>query len=107
MEMLMKESMMYHNEKVFTFKQMAEFFGNSHINLQTNFANHANMFVEDEHYYVIPKKERKALNLPKEMSGYGDLKVFTVKGFLLHAKPLRTEAAWNLYHQMINELLRA
>lgn len=96
----------FNNQRVLTFKQIAELFETDVNTLSSNFKRHKDQYVEGKHYYRI---EGKDLQQFKDGSTSGalvgsnasSLLLWTERGVLYHAKLLGSQRAWEVYEELV------
>lgn len=91
----------YHGQLVLTTAQLAEFYGTSINNLQANFRNNAERFIEGKHYFKIEGDDLNILRLknfqlqipPQTRTLY----LWTKRGCARHCKSVGTDKAWEVF----------
>lgn len=98
------EKVEYQNERVLLTSQLAEGYDCSVINIQQNFNNHKDNFIEGKHYYKLEGAELKAFKNQLdniESVGIGlrtsSILLWTKRGAARHAKILNTVKAWEVF----------
>lgn len=93
-------AIMWQNQPVITTELLAEIYGTAVKNIQMNFTNNANRFIEGVHYFVLKGADLKEFKL--QPNGIGSqisnmvrkLYLWTERGTVRHAKILDTDNAW-------------
>lgn len=91
----------YNDEIVITTKMLAEVYECEEKQIQQNFNNNPNRFIEGKHYYKLQGEELKSLRLenielqisPKTRTLY----LWTKRGASRHCKMLGTDKAWDMF----------
>ena len=91
----------YHGEPVLTTAQLAEFYDTNINNLQVNFRNNSDRFIEGKHYFKVEGAELDILRLknfqlqisPKTRVFY----LWTKRGAARHCKSVGTDRAWDVF----------
>jgi hypothetical protein len=96
------EQITYKQQAVVTFQQIADVHGISAKNVHESFRRNRERFTEDKHYFRLDFIEASQLPSSVGASPNG-LTLFTEKGYLLLAKPLRDDKAWEVQERMIDE----
>lgn len=92
----------YRGQLVLTTEQLADFYGTKVVNIQKNFQNNADRFVEGDHYF---KLEGEALNIfksiaknfPQPLKFTSRLYLWTKRGAARHCKSIGTDRAWDVF----------
>lgn len=97
--------MAYKGLRVLTTERMANVFGTAEINIAKNFANNAERFEENKHFFKVDGEELRALkNRPDFIQSVGrnakSLLLWTDRGAARHAKILDTDMAWDVYGEL-------
>lgn len=91
----------YHGQLVLTTAQLAEFYETTVNNLQVNFRNNAERFVEGKHYFKLEGEELDILRLKNfQMQISPKTRVFylwTKRGAARHCKSIGTDKAWDVF----------
>ena len=94
----------YHGQPVLTTAQLAEFYETTVNNLQVNFRNNAERFVEGKHYFKLEGEELDILRLKNfQMQISPKTRVFylwTKKGCARHCKSVGTDKAWEVFETL-------
>ena len=104
--------MEWNNQRIMTTKTLAECYGTDIKNIQMNFKNNENRFIEGKHYFLLKGEElREFKNLPNVI-GLVDkripsLMLWTERGVLRHAKILDTDEAWEVYEELEETYFKA
>lgn len=94
------------NQRIITTKVLAEEFGATEKNIQDNFANNKDRFIEGKHFHKLEGQELKEFknSLPDYIGSplkfASSLMLWTEKGAARHAKILDTDEAWEVYEQL-------
>lgn len=98
--------------RVLTTHQIAEAYEVKEIQINQNFKNNRNRFVDGKHYISLSGDELKAfknqfekIEVVKNRTSH--LYLWTEKGALLHAKSLNTDKAWEVYDYLVDYYFRA
>lgn len=93
----------FNNEVVMTTKTLAECYKTTEKNIQMNFANNKDRFIEGKHFYRLSGVELKEFisSLPKNIGQplkfAPELILWTKKGASRHCKMLGTDIAWEVF----------
>ncbi|MGH4121382.1 MAG: ORF6N domain-containing protein [Clostridium sp.] len=93
------------NQRVLTTEQLALGYGASERNINDNFNNHKDRFIEGKHYFLLQgDKLRCFKNYTDNIGVVGkrapSLYLWTERGALRHAKILDTDKAWEVYEML-------
>jgi hypothetical protein len=99
-------------QRVLTTEQLALGYGASERNINDNFNNHKDRFIEGKHYFLLQGDElRWFKNYTDNIGVVGKrapaLYLWTEKGALRHAKILDTDKAWEVYERLEETYYRA
>lgn len=91
----------YNGQLVLTTEQLADFYGTKINNIQVNFKNNADRFIEGKHYFKLEGNELEVLRLknfqlqisPKSRVLY----LWTKRGCARHCKSVGTDRAWEVF----------
>ena len=92
----------WNGERVITTAQMAEVYGTDVNNVQNNFANNKERFMEETHYYLLTGEELKKFknlvnNIDLVAKKTSQLYLWTRRGASRHCKILDTDKAWQQF----------
>lgn len=95
----------YNNVRVILTEQLADFYGAQQKNINDNFSNHSERFVEGKHFFKLEGSELKDFKNITDHIGYvpkhaARLMLWTEKGAARHAKILDTDQSWNVFEQL-------
>ena len=98
--------------RVLTSKQLAECYETKTDIIKMNFSRNRNRYVDGKHYISLTGDELKEFKKQVTKSHLVDgrashLYLWTEKGALLHAKPLNTDKAWEVYDYLVDYYFRA
>lgn len=94
------------NQRLLTTDQLAEFYGVKSVQIQQNFGNNKEKFVEGKHYIRLQGDEltqfkRYLENFEVPINKYArQLILYTKQGASRHSKMLGTDEAWDMYDQL-------
>ena len=96
------------NQRILTTQQLAEVYGASEQQVQQNFNNHKDNFVEGKHYYFLQGEELKAfkshfdnIEVAIGVSKFASsLYLWTERGANRHCKILDTDKAWEQFENL-------
>lgn len=97
----------YRGHLTLTTEQLAEFYGTKVKNIQTNFQNNAERFIEGDHYFKLEGEELQLLkNYSNEIGSVFKhsriLYLWTKRGAARHAKMISTDKAWEVFELLEN-----
>lgn len=97
----------YRDQKVITTESLAVGYGADARNIQDNFSNNKDRFVEGKHYFKLEGAELHAFkNCPDNFGSVNkharNLILWTERGASRHAKMLETDQAWD-YFELLEE----
>lgn len=97
----------YRDQKVITTESLAVGYGADAKNIQDNFSNNKDRFVEGKHYFKLEGAELHAFkNCPDNFGSVNkharNLILWTERGASRHAKMLETDQAWD-YFELLEE----
>ncbi|EPQ2756329.1 ORF6N domain-containing protein [Klebsiella variicola] len=95
----------YRGQRVVTTEQMAVGYGASVKNIQDNFLNNRQRFVEGKHFFRVEGDELRELKNRPEIIGLvgknaRSLTLWTERGAANHAKMLETDQSWDYYNDL-------
>ncbi len=95
----------FNGVRVLTTERLAKVFGTAEINIAKNFANNAERFEENKHFFKVEGEELRSLkNRPDFIQSVGKnakaLLLWTDRGASRHAKILDTDMAWDVYGEL-------
>ena len=95
----------YQNLPVVTTALLADFYGTQAKNLQDNFLNNSDRFIEGKHFYKLQGAELKVFkNRPEIIGSVGknarEVTLWTERGAARHAKMLNTDQAWEVFEKL-------
>jgi hypothetical protein len=95
----------YRGQRVVTTEQMAAGYGASVKNIQDNFQNNRQRFVEGKHFFTVEGSELRGLkNRPEVIGLVGknarSLLLWTERGAANHSKMLVTDQAWDYFNDL-------
>ncbi|HBC2028635.1 TPA: ORF6N domain-containing protein [Clostridium perfringens] len=96
----------FKNQRIITTKVLAEEFGATEKNINDNFSNNKERFIEGKHYYKLEGQALKEFksSLPdiigEPFKFAPKLILWTEKGAARHAKILDTDEAWDVYEEL-------
>ena len=96
----------FKNQRIITTKVIAEQFGSVEKNIQDNFANNKERFIEGKHYFKLEGQALKDFknslpdNIGEPLKFAPSLILWTDRGAARHAKILDTDEAWEVYEQL-------
>lgn len=95
-----------YNQRLLTTEQLADFYETSPKNIQDNFHNNKDKFIEGKHYYHLEGEELKEFKSYTENIGLPinkfsrQLILWTKQGASRHSKMLGTDRAWDMYDEL-------
>ena len=96
----------YNNKRILTTKQLAEVYETKENNIQNNFNNNKDRFIEGEHYYILTGEELQQfksqvndIDLPINKFT-SQLYIWTERGASRHCKILDTDKAWEQFDSL-------
>lgn len=97
--------MAYKGLRVLTTERMANVFGASERQISDNFANNADRFEENKHFFKVDGEELRGLKNRHDFIGSvgknaKSLLLWTDRGASRHAKILDTDMAWDVYSEL-------
>ena len=102
----------YNNKRILITKQLAEVYETEENNINANFSNNKDRFIEGEHYYKLTGEELKQfknqvndINLVDKRAS--SLILWTEKGASRHCKILDTDKAWEQFDNLEETYFRA
>lgn len=95
----------WNNQRIMTTKLVAECYETKEHNINKNFNEHKDRFIEGKHYFKLEGKELKdfknfVTNSDLVSSKTPVLYLWTDKGLLRHAKILDNDKAWEVYEML-------
>lgn len=97
----------WQNTPVITTELLASVYDSDIKNIQMNFKNNADKFIEGVHYFKLTgsklkefKSQPKDIGLVEVAKNTAHLMLWTERGTVRHAKMLGTEKAWNVQDQL-------
>ncbi|AKN32420.1 hypothetical protein Ccar_16770 [Clostridium carboxidivorans P7] len=96
----------FKKQRIMTTKVLAEEYGATEKNIQDNFSNNKNRFVEGKHYFKLEGQQLKQFknslpdNIREPLKFAPQLILWTEKGAARHAKILDTDEAWEVYEAL-------
>ncbi len=98
----------HNGQRILTTQQLAEIYETDINNIQNNFANHKENFVEGKHFYLLKGEELKEfkrylndIDLPIEINKFASsLYLWTERGANRHCKILDTDKAWEQFDNL-------
>ncbi|EMD3278977.1 ORF6N domain-containing protein, partial [Salmonella enterica] len=95
----------YRGHRVVTTEQLAAGYGASVKNIQDNFLNNRQRFIEGKHFFRVEGDELRELKNRPEIIGLvgknaRSLTLWTERGAANHAKMLETDQAWNYFNDL-------
>ena len=95
-------------QRVLTTAQLAESYGVDQIQIQQNFNNNKNRFIECKHYYLLQGEELREFkhyleNFEVVAERAPRLYLWTEKGAWMVAKSLNTDQAWGAYEMLVDD----
>lgn len=95
----------YNNQRVFTTAQLATAYEVSEKRIMQSFNTKRTRFIEGKHYYFLEGPALAAFknhieNFDVVRKQVKKLYLWTEEGALLHAKPLNTDRAWEVFDHM-------
>jgi ORF6N domain-containing protein len=98
----------YKEMPVVTFEQIAAVHGVSVKTVESSFARNKARFREDKHFYRLDAAEANQLLFREGVRASANgITLFTEAGYLLLAKPMRDDTAWEVQEKMIEAYFRA
>lgn len=96
----------YRGQRVVTTEQLAAGYGASVKNIQDNFLNNRQRFIEGKHFFRVEGDELRELKNRPEIIGLvgknaRSLTLWTERGAANHAKMLETDQAWNYHEDLV------
>lgn len=94
------------NQRVLTTQQLAEVYEATSKNIQDNFSNHKDHFIEGKHYYILQGEELKAFkkslpdNIGEALKFAPTLYLWTERGANRHCKILDTDKVWEQFDNL-------
>lgn len=94
------------NQRLLTTEQLAAFYETTPKNIQDNFQNNREKFIESKHYYRIEGQELKDFKSHTENIGLpinkfaSQLILYTKQGASRHSKMLGTDRAWDMFDEL-------
>ena len=102
-------AIMWQNQPVITTELLAQIYGTAVNNIQMNFTNNANRFIEGVHYFLLKGADLKAFKAnPISLGQFAinkftrSLYLWTERGTVRHAKILDTDNAWAVQERLEN-----
>lgn len=94
-----------YKQRLLTTGQLADFYSVREKQIQDNFLNNKDKFVEGKHYYRLEGEKLKEFKNCSENIGLVDkrtpqLILYTKQGASRHSKMLGTEKAWDMYDEL-------
>ena len=103
----MSDIIEYNGQRVLLTFQLAESYGTDVKNINDNFQNNRERYIEEKHFFELKGEELKEFKATTEISGnlkYAPLlQLWTKRGSLLHAKSLGTDQAWEAYEMLVDD----
>lgn len=101
-EYQMSNHIEWNQQRILTTDQLAQFYGVKSIQIQQNFGNNKEKFVEGKHYYLLQGEELKDFkdrleNFELVGRNAGKLILYTKQGASRHSKMLNTNRAWDMF----------
>lgn len=96
----------FKNQRIMTTRVLAEQYGATEKNIQDNFSNNRNRFIENKHYIRLEGQALKDFknSLPdsigEPLKFAPQLILWTDRGAARHAKILDTDEAWDVYEKL-------
>lgn len=96
----------FKKQRIITTKVLAEEYGATEKNIQDNFSNNKNRFVEGKHYFKLEGQQLKEFknslpdNIGEPLKFAPQLILWTDRGAARHAKILDTDEAWEVYEAL-------
>jgi hypothetical protein len=96
----------YRGQRVVTTERMALGYGTDPKNIQDNFQNNRQRFIEGKHYFWLEGEELQDFKRLPDNFGVANkyssrLILWTERGAANHAKMLETDLAWSYYDEMV------
>ncbi|MCB2300235.1 ORF6N domain-containing protein [Clostridium tagluense] len=93
------------NQRVLTTEQLALGYGASERNINDNFNNHKDRFIEGKHYFLLQGDKLRCFKNYPDNIGVAckrapSMHLWTERGALRHAKILDTDKAWEVYEML-------
>jgi hypothetical protein len=102
----------FNNKRIMTTKFLADEYGTDEKNIQMNYLNNQDRFIQGTHYYKLEGESLKSFkeSVPNEirepLKYVSQLFLWTEKGAARHAKILDTEKAWRVYEELEDTYFR-
>lgn len=96
----------YRSQRVITTDILAYEFGASNKNIQDNFLNNKDRFIEGKHYFKLSGQALREFkdslpdNIGEPLKYAPSLILWTERGAARHAKILDTDSAWEIYEEL-------
>lgn len=95
----------YNNQRLLTTEQLAEFYHVGVKQIQQNFGNNRDKFIEGKHYFYLKGQQLKEFKMQLENielvnPRVSHLLLYTKQGASRHSKMLGTDRAWDMYDQL-------
>lgn len=95
----------YNNQRLLTTEQLAEFYNVGVKQIQQNFGNNRDKFIEGKHYFYLKGQQLKDFKMQLENielvnPRVSHLLLYTKQGASRHSKMLGTDRAWDMYDQL-------
>lgn len=95
----------HNGQRILTTQQLAEIYETSTNNIQNNFINHKDNFVQGKHYYLLKGEElrefkREVNNIDLVKNNVNQLYLWTERGANRHCKILDTDKAWEQFDNL-------
>lgn len=104
------ENLEYNRERVLTTPQLAKVYGTTPKKISNNFSRNKYRYTIGVHYYILMGHEKlDFLNRHQKEDGLKhaeNLYLWTAKGAMLHAKSLKTDAAWAIGERLVDSYFR-
>lgn len=102
----------FNDQRILTTEQLAEVYGTEAKNIQMNFSNHKDQFVEGKHYYLLRGDALREFKREVNDIGFAiapnvnQLYLWTERGASRHCKILDTEKAWEQFDNLEDTYFR-
>jgi len=99
----------YKNERVVTIYDVAKLHEVNNKTIKENFNNNKHYLIENEDYFVLSKIEYENFvneKLGKEYNATKEIILFTEQGYLLIAKSITGEKAWEVQRQLVKSYFK-
>ena len=95
----------FNNQRLLTTDQLAEFYGANPLQIQQNFGNNLDKFIEGQHYFMLEGQELREFknrldNFELVGKRASKLILYTKRGASRHSKMLNTDRAWDMFDEL-------